>query len=78
MLQLVYAQLPSRLPGFLAGAQRIFCDLSAIGRGGHLAAALNAGDVADKAISPLRPLMHRLRYVTSKSFTCSKKSHSHR
>lgn len=58
-------QLPSRLPGFLAGAQRIFCDMSAISRGGHLSAALTASNVADKAISPLRPLMHRLRWLKS-------------
>lgn len=58
-------QLTSRLPGFLAGAQRVMCDVSAIRRGSQLAAALNASGVADTAISSLRPFMHRLRWLKS-------------
>lgn len=59
------SQLSSRLPGFLAGAQQVLCDLPAISRSRHLSAALSASKVADKAISPLAPLMHRLRWVKS-------------
>jgi len=64
------SQLSSRLPGFLAGARRVFCDHSSP-RVRHssgmqrLREALVASKLADDAILPLRPLMHHLRWRKS-------------
>ena len=56
-------QLKSRLPGFLAGASEVLCDLSpaTVHQRQLLVAALSACKLEDAKLRPLKPLMHRLR-----------------
>lgn len=58
-------QLRTRLPGFLAGAKAVLCDMSTARAREQpaLLAALQGAKLDDARIRPLRPLMHRLRRV---------------
>lgn len=56
-------QLRSRLPGFLAGAKSVLCDLGRARDSPVLVAALQAAKLDDARIRSLRPVMHRLRWV---------------
>lgn len=59
------SQLRSRLPGFLAGAKSVLCDLGRARDSPVLVAALQAAKLDDARIRSLRPVMHRLRWRKS-------------